>query len=286
MAARLAASCGCDLDGGEPIGTSADLERAAAFVSARGTPAEQAQLRYILTGEPVPPEMTAAIFAGQRADGGLAPFWAPDYSSLDATCFRLAQAERAGMALEDEALVAALLCLRQRQRADGSWEEDEAIRELAPPWAMPGDLAATLYLTANCAFWLSMLPQPDDAAARGARFLAGHLTAAGELPSFSHTQWLAIGLWQRLGLHEPAERATAALATHLDSETPASALAWLLTTLLLSGFPARHALVHRAAELLARAQRPDGGWSSEDGPDRDVHTTLEAIRALRFCGGE
>jgi hypothetical protein len=28
---------------------------------------------------------------------------------------------------------------------------------------------------------------------------------------------------------------------------------------------------------------PDGRWSSQDGPQRDVHTTMEALRVLALC---
>ena len=38
------------------------------------------------------------------------------------------------------------------------------------------------------------------------------------------------------------------------------------------------------APALVPAQSPDGRWPSEDGPERDAHSTLEALRALRLCG--
>lgn len=40
----------------------------------------------------------------------------------------------------------------------------------------------------------------------------------------------------------------------------------------------------QAAALLARRQEADGRWSSEDGPARDVHATLVALRAPRRGG--
>jgi hypothetical protein len=40
----------------------------------------------------------------------------------------------------------------------------------------------------------------------------------------------------------------------------------------------------QAAALLARRQEADGRWPSEDGPARDVHATVEALRALRPGG--
>ncbi len=59
---------------------------------------------------------------------------------------------------------------------------------------------------------------------------------------------------------------------------------WLINSLRAAGVPASHRLVDTAACLLERCQQEDGRWPSEDGPDRDVHSTLEAMRALRLCG--
>jgi hypothetical protein len=64
---------------------------------------------------------------------------------------------------------------------------------------------------------------------------------------------------------------------------PASSLSWLLSTLLLAGVPSDHRLVEAAATRLLALQESDGRWSSEDGPQRDVHTTLEALRVLDLC---
>jgi len=55
------------------------------------------------------------------------------------------------------------------------------------------------------------------------------------------------------------------------------------STLLLAGVPSDHPLLEHAASRLGQQQEQDGRWPSEDGPARDVHTTLEAMRVLRFC---
>src|SRR5688572_15556386 len=82
---------------GEPRATVFDAARAIAFVEAHADPSERERLRALLDGA-VPSEATAdAVLTGQRVDGGYAPFWAPDYSGLDATCFRLALAEQLGI---------------------------------------------------------------------------------------------------------------------------------------------------------------------------------------------
>jgi len=140
-----------------------------------------------------------------------------------------------------------------------------------------------LYLTANCGFWLATLGGPGDAALQAANFLQNHLGDNGRLPSSLHTHWLAAGLWYGLNRRGPAEHVLGFLGRRLD-DLSAGNLAWLILTLLGAGVPVGHALVASAASRLEREQALDGRWPSEDGPERDVHATLEALRALRLCG--
>ena len=70
------------------------LEMAVDFVHEQGTPVERARLGYLLQGEQLQRSMVNDLLADQRLDGGWAPFWAADYSSLNAACTRLAQAEQ------------------------------------------------------------------------------------------------------------------------------------------------------------------------------------------------
>jgi hypothetical protein len=265
-----------------------DFDRAVAYVRAHGDEFDRARLDLLLENGPLlSPEQERRFLAGQRADGGWPPFWAPDYSSLDATCFRLAQGEGLRISRSEPAFKRTVDFLRTRQQPDGSWEEDSAVAELAPPWARPGALGPRLYLTANCGWCLAnatlsggAFVMEDKAAQRAGTYLERHLAPDGSLPSFLHTHWLAAGLWIRLGRAEPARRVLDYLTTRMNDGVAASSLAWLLTTLAGLGIAPDHPLAQRATALLMAQQRADGGWTSEDGPDRDPYVTVEALRAL------
>jgi squalene cyclase len=277
----------------------ADFDRAIAFVLAHGSDVERYALvercalleradGYQYNVTPLS-EVERQLLEGQRADGGWAPFWASDRSSLDATCYRVAQAEIAALLLLLP-FKSALEFLRSRQRQDGSWEEDESVRDLAPHWAKPGDLAARLYLTANCGWWLISARNHGhgdykDEAARAGAYLERRQAEDGSLPSFLQTHWLAAALWIRLNrekraISEQAIRALDSLATQLNDETPAGALGWMLTTLAGLGVQPENPAIVKALALLNEQQRPDGGWTSEDGPERDTWVTLQALLAL------
>lgn len=261
-------------------------DRAAAFVRERGDELDNMRLDTLVRdGKALSHEQVERFLLGQRTDGGWAPFWAPDYSSLDATCCRLAQGEGL-IPLNTLAFRRAYDFFRSRQRPDGSWEEDESVRELAPPWATPGELAPRLYLTANCGWWLvnatlsGNIVTSDEAAQRAGEHLEHHLTLDGSLPSFLHAHWLAAGLWIRLGRNNLTDRALDYLTMRIDDTVPAGALTWMLTTLGGLGILPEHSLIRKATAQLMRQQRADGSWASEDGPDRDPYVTVEALRGL------
>ncbi|MGE5252135.1 MAG: prenyltransferase/squalene oxidase repeat-containing protein [Bacteroidota bacterium] len=261
-----------------------NLQAALDFIAERGDPAEQARLKVLYTGEPPAAAAVDALLSGQHSDGGWPPFWAPDYSSLDATCFRLAQARQLRVDASDPRIARGLGFLTGRQAMDGSWQEAEWVAPLAPPWAAPGDPRAALYLTANCGYWLALLGAGRVTAERASNHLLPSLRRDGGMPSFLHAHWLAAGLWYCLDSRDPAARVFRYLEKRL-AEMHTSNLAWLIVTLRDAGVPARHRLIQHALEKLLLQQRDiDGCWPSEDGPARDVHSTLEALYALKISG--
>jgi hypothetical protein len=260
-----------------------DLSKAIHFVQKNGSDVEVMRLKFYLGEQGLPETEYLKIFADQHEDGGWAPKWLPGYSSPNATCYRLAQAEQLGINKSQIQLQKAIHFLMQHQAPDGSWEEANQASEAAPPWAQPGVLAAQLYLTANCGFWVAYYGNPENRGAEAAGFLHSYLDSHGHFPSYLHTHWLATGLWHLLEWEPPKKLVLEYLESRINDLAP-SHLAWMITTFLAAGMPATFPLVSRSASMLAEQQQPDGNWQSEDGPGFDVPATLEALYALEHSG--
>lgn len=131
----------------------ARIARAVAFIRQHGSALELARLSVLLGNPDVVPGPLTECVRSQRPDGEWPSFWAPDASTIDATCYRLAQCEQRG--LRDHAATrAALAFLVTHQEANGSFQEEAHLGSKASPWAKPGDAAARIYLTANAGYWI------------------------------------------------------------------------------------------------------------------------------------
>jgi hypothetical protein len=237
-----------------------DLARAAAFVEANADPLDRARLHALLHGETAPSEALPRA----NDDGGFSASWSGEDSSLDATCFMLDRLSDLG----DEAATTrarAILFLQARRCADGWWAEDASLAERAPPSSMPGDEAATVYLTANCG------NRCDNA--RAADWLAARVSPEGRLPSFVQAHWLAAALLRRHA-HARAFPLIRNLSGRVGELGPAS-LAWLASTLPAEPVGAV------ARMLLAGRQEENGRWRSENGEGDDGAATLAVLRVLR-----
>ena len=264
-----------------------NAQRAITFVNTHGNPTEKARLRFIWNGTPAEDAIVVQLFEGQRADGGFAPPWANDYSSVDATCFRIAQAEQLGVNATHPNLKFAFSFLLGRQNKTGSWEEEASQADAAPMWARPGDKAAQLFLIANCAFWVAQYKASPEAAELASSYLklrlGDSLGYGPEMSSFLQTHWLSGALWTKLGELEFATRMIRYLGDRID-KMDVSELAWLIGAFGLAGLPANHALMYSAAIRLNKLQDPTGPWRSKEGDkNNDVHVTIEAVRALKMC---
>ena len=266
-----------------------DIDAAIGYVVAHGDPVERARLSYLRAGNPPPPQVVDRISEGQMASGGWPASGDGTVPSVDATCFRLGELDDLG-GLRGPAVDRALNWLAAVQRDDGTWQEDQSLAGEAPPWAMPGDPEATLYLTAVAGFWLTAaeveahprheLPAVHASVlAAAARYVVGQLRPDGSWPSFLAAGWHAAGLLHEQQFFYESARVQLVLGDRLADMTPAdvASMAAALRRVNLGD----DWLVQSARKRLGATQRTDGGWDSDEGPVFDVNTTLTAIRACR-----
>lgn len=262
--------------------SAADIDAATNYVQTHGSDQDRARLAVLVEGAPVAEKTVAAAVRDQLGDGGFPAPWSGGHSSLDATCNRVSQIADFGVAAS-AATDRAIDFLASYQRRDGAFEEDRAVGFNAPPWARPGDPAALLYVTANCAYTIlaglqlrpgSSLRRPSVAVARAADHLASRIGSDGRLPSFLHTHWLASPVLRAAGFDAAADGLLWALAFRLSGLGP-TALAWLAAAI------PEEPVAAEARYRLIQLQEPDGRWRSEDSVEQDVATTLTAIRVLR-----
>ena len=251
------------------------------FINENGAQVEHARLEYTLHGIQPPAEIVDLFSSDQNPDGSWSPFWAPGYSSLDATCFHLAQAYQLGIDQQAPPWIKAILFVSERRNDDGTWEEDISIRESAPPWVEPGDQSAKLYLTSNCSYWLALNSALRDKVRKSAEYLAENLDETGRMPSFIQTHWLTAGVLHSTGMAKQTRLVMGYLQKRLD-DFSASNLTWLITAIIAAEIPAGHALIQGALNRLTSMQQEDGSWHSDDGADFNLHTTLEALFALKM----
>jgi len=258
-----------------------DFDKSIEFVTLNSTdPFDIVRLEYILSQKVPGNEELENIILSQRRDGSWSPFWAEGSSSLDATCYRLALLEQAGIR-KHRVIDQAIDFITSRMHEDGSFEEELALKDLCPPWAVPGEVGPTIYITANCAFWINYYTSSVDP--RTVMFLESQIKDNATIPSFLHTYWLIGGLFHSIGMDEAAKPIFQRLVERC-SEMSADNLTWLINTLIASRVDREAEVIRVSASYLARLQQHDGSWRSDDGAWKDVHTTLEAIRALRYIG--
>jgi hypothetical protein len=256
-----------------------DLDAAIGFVVARGDPVDRARLSYLRTGTVPGEEILQRCEAGHALVGGWPAFYSGRVPSIDATCFRLALLDDLD-ALGRQPARSALHWLASRQRPEGTWQEDETLAAAAPPWAQPGDPEATLYMTANAAFWLAVVGDYPDNAQRAAEVIRDSLNSDGTWPSYLVTGWLGAAVLFKQQMFYEAARMQLVLIDRLTDMT-ASDAAWLAAALRRAGLSHEDWTLAAARRRLAETQRSDGGWTSGDGEAFDINVTLQAIRACR-----
>lgn len=259
-------------------------ERARAFVLAQGGSREKARLEGIFGATGPDREVVKGLEQLQNPDGGF-PLGqqAGNPSSIDTTCYILAQLREMPPLGGAPMASRAVAFLRRHQQPEGFWQESPPVAAMAPQWAQ-GDTASLAYLTANAAYTiLTMEPDHMDPITRGDLWLRRALAQekAGQT-AYAQTLALSWALWYRLngpggrevswGFHQLSERSLAA-----------PELAWWLALALEVGAGGRFLLpLATGLSRLAAMQQEDGSWPAEE--SFALESTLTALRVFQGFG--
>jgi len=172
------------------------------------------------------------------------------------------------------------------QGKDGSWSENEAIKQYNPPfWDLPNDLKTTMWLTATITNYLIQLGYRDSSPVQKAvGFLLKNRDNTGKFAGFLHSTWISIGVFGQLegNNSDTVKKALKAIEQNIDKlREGAGDLAWCLECFYVAGIPKENPLVKRCMDELVNSQQENGAWKSGDGEEYAASTTVNALIALK-----
>jgi hypothetical protein len=267
-----------------------DCRKAVSHVRRHGTGFERARLERIIDGVEPSAGALAELAAMQHPDGGFA-YWLPDrtISTVCDTAYVLGWLDDLNLR-EGPIVDRAVRFLFSHQKADGGWDEVEALRRLdVPEFLVQGEPTTRTWLTAYCAHWLMLFGYADAPICRGCpvHFLLKHRDESGRLIGYQRATWDALPIFHRFPQLSGDAYAQALAATERElapAQWAGSYVAWLLRALRDCRLPADHELVEPLLAALTSRQQADGSWDSESGEQHAVDATIEVLRVLRDFG--
>jgi len=268
-----------------------NLEKAVVYVQTKGNIIERARLASILWGKTPQEEVLKKLADIQNPDGGFS-YWVKDFSTVCDTVHVLTWLD--DLSLRREPLVEhAIDFLLSQQKEDGGWDEvEKVIKTNPPPFLIPGVIENRIWLTAYCAHWFVRLGYAEHSKAKAcpAEFLLAYREPSGRLVGSlkdlrATWDWLVLLSYHPGPDSEIFRQTLAVIEKEFSPEKwEGSYLAWLICCLRDAGLPAHHPFVRHSLDELAKKQRPNGSWDSEDGEEFAANATIEALRVIKHYG--
>lgn len=264
-----------------------DIQKAISFVEENSTELERFRLDYLLgekRDDRVPLRLLKEL---QNDDGGFPYRNEKDRpSSVNNTSSNLSLMIELGLD-ESEVCRNTVDYLLSVQREDGGWDENHAISRYNPPfWDLPGNLKTKMWLTASVLNHLIQLGyRGSEAVRRGKEFLLRNRDEEGKFVGFLHSTWISVGVFGQLeGANSGVvKRALEVIERNLDRlEDGAGDIIWCLECFYVAGLSKDTPLVGRCIDRVIGLQRQDGAWTSGDGEEYSVSTTINALRILKL----
>jgi len=264
-----------------------DIQKAISFVEENGTELETYRLSYLL-GEKGDDGVPLGFLKGLQNDDGGFPYKGEKGkpSSVNHTISNLSIMIELGLT-GSEVCRNAVDYLMSIQGEDGGWDESHAISRYDPPfWDLPGNLKTKMWLTASVLSHLIQLGyRESEAVRRGREFLLRNRDEEGKFFGFLHSTWISVGVFGQLegADSEIVKSALEVIERNLDRlEDGAGDLIWCLECFYVGGVSKGNTIARRCVDRVIGLQRRDGAWTSGDGEEHSVSTTIGALRILKM----
>ncbi len=263
-----------------------DIQKAISFVEKNGTALEKYRLRFLIGEERNDKIPLRYLRNLQNEDGGF-PYddEKGKLSCVNDTSNYLSLLVELGLGNSDvrEKTVEYLFRI---QGKNGSWSENEAIKQYNPPfWLTPGNLKTTMWLTASITNYLIQLGYSNSQAVqKAAHFLLKNWDEEGKFAGFLHSTWISIGVFGQLKGSESnvVKKALKVINKNIEKlEDGAGDFAWCLECFYAAGLKEGNPTVKKCINKLVSLQGENGAWLSGDGEKFTVSITLNALRVLK-----
>ncbi len=179
----------------------------------------------------------------------------------------------------------AIQYLLSLQKPDGCFEEPSEIGKLdCAVWEAPGFESTQIYCTSFVVNFLcgTKLKNVEDAILSGLNFLSKKWDDEKGFRSYPHSIWNAIPVFiSKMGKDDSISRRGAEMLETLQLHNyPSSSLVSMAESFILAGLE-NHSIVEKLLEILSTRQLPDGRWTSEDGENYDLATTITLLMILK-----
>lgn len=184
-----------------------------------------------------------------------------------------------------EELEKAIQYLLSLQKIDGCFEEPSEIGKLdCAVWEAPGFESTQLYCTSVVINFLcgTNMQNVEDAIACGLNFLSKKWDDDKGFRSYPYSLWNAIPVFiSKKGENDSISRRGAEMLETLQLRNyPSSSLVSMIEAFIHADLE-NHSFVNKLFEILSTRQLPDGRWTSEDGEEYDLATTLTMLMILK-----
>lgn len=265
-----------------------DIDKAVQFVHASKDPILSALASYA-AGTMNTGKVLDVIKTYQRADGGWTKTdkdFQGDLSAISTTWVALQWLPWIG-AKDSDVFDKTVAFLKSAQRADGSWDEPDEIRQYdPPPWMLPGRYENQLWLTAAVCCKLKELGREDDVDFDLALDFLRQGWDGSRFPVFVHTHWMAMPLFYMENTGSDADAQIimgckrflyeAIVSGQVD---PGDFISIAYASSLAEGIAGD--LYETTLKAVHRNQLEDGGWKTDYGDKHRPGFTVEALFLLK-----